>query len=72
MLSVVDTGTSISAVKKCTVKYLENKREGKILKFMRGVDNKKVQIGGVVSLGVKWQGAKIELKEVAVRSAPFA
>lgn len=73
VLALVDTGASISAVKTRTVKYLENKREGKILKSMRGVDNKKVQIDGVVSLGVKWQGKQIELKEVAVvRSAPFA
>ncbi len=33
---------------------------------MRGVDNKKIQIDGIVSLGVKWQGKKIKLKEVAV------
>lgn len=40
VLALVDTGASIYAVKTCTVKYLENKREGKILKFMRGITKK--------------------------------
>lgn len=71
MTALLDTGASVTAVRKGALKGIRLKSKG-MTPGLRGIDNKIIQVVDEISLNVRWSGSVIRLEKVAVvESAPF-